>query len=161
LSSANVDHGFHLGEFRMPMFKCQPYDTDITVPFFIRGPGIQPGRVITDKIGLNIDVAPTIAALVYTAPPAEALIDGRSLTPLIFTEDAQEQAQHPAAQNNAAASTADEWRTDFLFEFWAGGAPGGKVAREYLCDHVMMSPNNTYAGMLPACSLDSLVVCVF
>jgi hypothetical protein len=79
---------------------------------------------------------------------------------LIFTEDAQEQAQHPAAQNNAAASTADEWRTDFLFEFWAGGAPGGKVAREYLCDHVMMSPNNTYAGMLPACSLDSLVVCV-
>jgi arylsulfatase A-like enzyme len=80
------DHGFHLGEFRMPMFKCQPYDTDITVPFFIRGPGIRPGHVITDKIGLNIDVAPTIAALVGTAPPAAALVDGRSLTPLLFAQ---------------------------------------------------------------------------
>ena len=55
-------------------------------PFFIRGPGIRPGHVITDKIGLNIDVAPTIAGLIGTKPPAEALIDGRSLEPLLFAD---------------------------------------------------------------------------
>jgi arylsulfatase A-like enzyme len=31
--------GFHLGEFNMPYFKGQPYETDLRVPFMIRGPG--------------------------------------------------------------------------------------------------------------------------
>jgi N-acetylglucosamine-6-sulfatase len=57
------DHGFHLGEMSMPYFKCQPYDTDIRVPFMIRGPGIRPGRTLTE-FGLNVDIAPTIADLV-------------------------------------------------------------------------------------------------
>lgn len=128
------DHGFHLGEWRMPMFKAQPYETDINVPFLIRGPGIQPGRTL-QGIGLNIDIAPTIAALIGTVPPPAAKVDGQSLLPLLF----------------GGASTA--WREDFLFEFWAGGQPGGAVAREYVCDHVMMAPNNTYAGVRTAAGL--------
>ena len=77
------DHGFHLGEMSMPYFKCQPYDTDLRVPFLIRGPGIQPGRRVS-AIGLNVDIAPTIADLVYTVPPDAALVDGHSLAPHAF-----------------------------------------------------------------------------
>jgi hypothetical protein len=41
------DHGFHLGEMMMPYFKGQPYDTDLRVPFMIRGPGIAPGSTVS------------------------------------------------------------------------------------------------------------------
>ena len=72
-----LSQGFHLGEMNMPYFKGQPYDTDLRVPFMIRGPGIAAGVTI-EHIGLNIDVAPTIASLLGVAPPAAAKIDGRS-----------------------------------------------------------------------------------
>ena len=127
-----ADHGFHLGEFRMPFFKGQPYDSDINVPMMVRGPGIRAGAVL-DQIGLNIDIAPTIAALVGTSPPAEAVVDGRSLAPLLF-----------APSDTAAAAV--PWRDDFLFEFWAGP----KTAFGAYCHHIMMSGNNTYAGVRTA-----------
>ena len=59
---------------------------------------------------------------------------------------------------SASESKSIDWRTDFLFEFWAGGKPGGTVAREYLCNHVMMAPNNTYAGVR---TIDGMKLVVF
>ena len=112
----------------MPYFKAQPYDTDLRVPFMIRGPGIRTG-VTVDAIGLNIDVAPTIAALLGTAPPQAAKVDGRSLVPILFARDA---APVPA------------WRKDFLFEFWSGSA---NTPRGPYCHHIIAAPNNTYAGV--------------
>lgn len=100
------------------------YDTDIRVPFMIRGPGITPGSVVS-SIGLNVDIAPTIAGLFNTVPFADSLVDGHSLLPLVF-------------------GPAPAWRKDFVFEFWAGGKG---VARGPYCDHAMMAVNNTYAGV--------------
>lgn len=37
------DHGYQLGQFRLPVEKEQPYEHVIRIPFFIRGPGIQEG----------------------------------------------------------------------------------------------------------------------
>eukprot|EP01048_Picozoa_sp_COSAG05_P014418 COSAG05_NODE_1633_length_4368_cov_1.606934_2_plen_248_part_00 len=49
------DHGYHLGQFRIPDEKMMPYETDIRVPFYARGPGIKPGTAISEMIS-NIDV---------------------------------------------------------------------------------------------------------
>ena len=38
--TTSSDHGYHLGEFSMPIDKRQPYEFDIRVPFILRGPGI-------------------------------------------------------------------------------------------------------------------------
>ena len=77
----------------------------------IRGPGIQPGTTVA-QMGLNIDIAPTIAALGGTVPPPEAQVDGRSLLPLLFPDEtgSTQQAQ-------------DTWRQSFLFEFYSGEVP--------------------------------------
>ena len=56
------DHGFHMGQWRIPYTKHLPYDTDIRVPLFMRGPGMKHG-VETDNIVSNIDILPTILSL--------------------------------------------------------------------------------------------------
>ena len=139
------DHGFHLGEFRMPYFKGQPYDTDLNVPMMVRGPGIRAGAVI-DQIGLNIDVGPTIAELVGTAPPPEAKVDGRSLAPLLL-----------ARSDAELAAAAVGWRDDFLFEFWCGAdlrqqppSTFPPPAKGGYCDRIICSWNNTYQGVRTA-----------
>jgi len=52
------DHGYHLGEFGMPIDKRQPYEFDIRIPMIIRGPTI--AKNVTSKVpALMVDMAPT------------------------------------------------------------------------------------------------------
>ena len=53
------DHGYHLGEFGMPIDKRQPYEFDIRVPFILRGPNIAANTRSEVPI-LMVDVAPTL-----------------------------------------------------------------------------------------------------
>ena len=53
------DHGYHLGEFGMPIDKRQPYEFDIRVPFILRGPEIAANTRSEVPI-LMVDVAPTL-----------------------------------------------------------------------------------------------------
>ena len=41
------DHGFHMGQFCLGPCKRQPYDTDLRVPFLVRGPGVPAGGTVT------------------------------------------------------------------------------------------------------------------
>lgn len=76
----NSDNGFHLGEHDLRAGKETAFDTDISVPLVVTGPGITPGSRV-DALTQNIDLAPTFDELVgATAPPT---VDGRSLVPLL------------------------------------------------------------------------------
>ena len=78
------DNGFHMGEHRLFIGKTTAYEEDIRVPFVIRGPGIQPGRKLTQLV-LNNDLAPTFAAIAGVEQPA--FVDGRSFLPLLAKKE--------------------------------------------------------------------------
>jgi N-acetylglucosamine-6-sulfatase len=93
------DHGYHLGQHRIPIEKMLPYETDIRVPFFIRGPGIKPGTKLSEMIA-NVDIAPTLLDL--AGLPVPKVMDGLSMKRLLTGEQSE------------------PWRTRFISEFAEG-----------------------------------------
>ena len=53
------DHGYHLGTFGLPLDKRMPYETDIRVPLYVRGPNVQPMDQHAISV-ITLDLAPTI-----------------------------------------------------------------------------------------------------
>ena len=86
------DNGWFAGEHRLGIGKQAVYEESIRVPLVVSGPGIRGGQTI-DDLSLNIDLAPTIAALAGVTPPD--FVDGRSLLPLL-------QGESPPAVRQAA-----------------------------------------------------------
>ena len=112
------DNGFHLGEHRLMQGKNTAYETDIRVPFVVRGPGVPAGRH-DDAIVLNNDLAPTFAAMAGVRAPE--FVDGRSFLPLL--------SPHPAAWDRAA----------FMIE-----RRGGRDAQEELGDGDTLRGANSF-----------------
>eukprot|EP01061_Rhynchopus_euleeides_P028592 TRINITY_DN4660_c0_g1_i1.p1 TRINITY_DN4660_c0_g1~~TRINITY_DN4660_c0_g1_i1.p1 ORF type:complete len:551 (+),score=131.54 TRINITY_DN4660_c0_g1_i1:212-1654(+) len=76
------DHGFKLGQWRVPTAKEHPYETDIHVPLFISGPGIKEGVQLPDIAG-NVDFLPTILKLAGEDVPLDET-DGREFASLLL-----------------------------------------------------------------------------
>jgi arylsulfatase A-like enzyme len=95
------DNGYHLGEHRLDAGKYTPYETDVRVPLFVRGPGV-PGGVVTAALSGTVDLAPTFAELAGVTLPVEH--DGRSLAPVLLGDGRSE-----------------EWRGSFLLEDFRNG----------------------------------------
>jgi arylsulfatase A-like enzyme len=70
------DNGFQFGGHRMDHGKGDAYDESIRVPLIVRGPGVAQGKS-EPALALNIDFAPTFAAIAGAAVPDS--VDGRSL----------------------------------------------------------------------------------
>ena len=114
------DHGFQLGQFRLPSCKLQPYDHDLRVPFSISGPGI-PARSSFDFVAGMVDVAPTLLSLVGGSPPLA--MDGKSFADLLLKP-----------------SDVGSIRQKHMIEYWSLG----NVIRY---GHYIDMPNNTFIGV--------------
>lgn len=101
------DHGYHLGQFGILKGKALPYDFDIRVPLFIRGPGVLRDTKIPNIVG-NVDIAPTILDMAGLAIPDH--MDGRSMLTLI---------KHHKQENNVRGDLVfprRPWRNSLLIE---------------------------------------------
>lgn len=110
------DNGFHMGEHRLPAGKNTAYDEDLRVPLIVRGPSVPAGRTLT-YLAMNIDFAPTFAALAGAAAPS--FVDGRSLVPLL----------------GPAPPSSSQWRQAFVAEHFTDNPQrttrrGGRGASE-------------------------------
>ena len=119
------DHGFNLGQLRLPSCKLQPYEHDIRVPFHILGPGIPRGNKF-DFVSGMVDVAPTLLSL-GGGQPLDTM-DGKSFADLLTSGKDDE------------AIKASGWRDKHMLEYWSLG----NVIR---LEHYIDMPNNTYIGV--------------
>ncbi|MFN2543232.1 MAG: sulfatase [Actinomycetota bacterium] len=95
------DNGIMWGEHRLIGLKEVPYEESIRVPMVIRYDPLTKKARRDSHFVLNIDLAPTFAALAGVKAPG---VEGVSLLPLL--------------RRNAKS-----WRTDFLVEHMKGGHP--------------------------------------
>jgi len=99
------DHGYHMGQHRLPEGKWTAYEEDIRVPLVVRGPGVPRSQTRQHTV-LNNDFAPTSTKPAGAAAPG--FVDGRSLAPLLsgnpppasgwrsaFLVEAKTSTQHP------------------------------------------------------------------
>ena len=115
------DHGFQLGQFRLPSCKLQPYEHDIRVPFHIFGPGIEAKQTMDFVAGM-VDIAPTIIDLAGGEIPER--MDGHSFAGLLKHEPVP---YRPGQDKH-------------MIEYWTLG----NVIRY---GHYIDMPNNTYIGV--------------
>lgn len=108
----SADHGYHLGNHRVPCGKTLPYKEDTHVPLIMRGPGI-PASLDTDLPSNHIDIVPTLldfAGLDKSEWPD--FLDGRSLRPY-FTA---------TSSNTTSTDANDVSHVEAInVEFWGNG----------------------------------------
>ncbi|KAI9335268.1 putative arylsulfatase [Obelidium mucronatum] len=82
----STDNGYHIGLHRLNAGKTTPYEDDVNVPFYVRGPGVAKGKVRQD-VNSHTDIAPTflkIAGAKQSAYP----FDGEPIP--IFEHDVED-----------------------------------------------------------------------
>uniref|UniRef100_A0A670IUX3 N-acetylglucosamine-6-sulfatase n=1 Tax=Podarcis muralis TaxID=64176 RepID=A0A670IUX3_PODMU len=129
------DHGYHTGQFSLPIDKRQLYEFDIRVPLLVRGPGVKPNQTHLQPV-LNIDLGPTFLDIAGI-DASQTSMDGQSFLPLLVNKTHK-----------------SKWRSDFLVEYTGEGhthqdphcpALGPGVSQcfpDCVCEDAF---NNTYA----------------
>jgi N-acetylglucosamine-6-sulfatase len=161
------DNGFHMGEHNFSGGKALPYIEDVNVPFFIRGPGIQPGITI-HQMTANIDVAPTI--LDMAGGKTADFVDGRSMMPLWGSGDTSGwrkglliEAGYTNRDSKALIFRSVRTETTFYVEFYDGAVEYYDLAADpYERDNIVgsldagtLSNLHTWLDKLKTCAADT------
>ena len=77
------DNGQHFGDYRIPPGKRQAYDTDIRVPFLVRGPDVKGAEKVTEVV-MSVDLLPTWVELAGGEGLGSYEPDGKSMIDLLF-----------------------------------------------------------------------------
>eukprot|EP00937_MAST-01D_sp_MAST-1D-sp2_P003799 g3799.t1 len=109
------DHGYKQGQWRVGTSKQHPYETDIHVPFLVRGPGVKANTTHDDIVG-NVDLTPTLLSLAGVTPPP--FMDGHSILPLLGLPNPE---PAPGARPQRRQKGKAAWRTEFLNEYYSVG----------------------------------------
>ncbi|XP_062518789.1 N-acetylglucosamine-6-sulfatase-like [Corticium candelabrum] len=125
------DHGYNLGQFRLPSGKFHVYDHDIKVPYLIRGPTVTANHTSAAVVS-NLDIVPTVLHLAGVEPRYE--LDGKPLNPVL--------------QGNVPES----WRDTMLIEYWGLGYVRRGPCRQGVSacpghDSLEDAPSNTYSAV--------------
>lgn len=140
------DNGFFFGEHRFQFGKYMPYEESLTVPLYIRGPGVAVGQV-NDTVVTNADLAPTILEMADAKPLR--VMDGVSLGPLL--KDPALLWDRPVAIEGLSPpiTLQPEWhgirtRRFAYFEFVSGGVNGVElydiVKDPYQMNNLVLNP---------------------
>ncbi|KAK3722917.1 hypothetical protein LTR37_002062 [Vermiconidia calcicola] len=125
-----TDNGYHIGQHRLPPGKTCNLEEDINIPFFIRGPGVEKGKIVSDAT-THTDIIPTLFEL--AGIPLHDDFDGE---PISVTDKMQRDVPRRSEHINV------EFWGPGLFEgiyspSGSGLAPGSGLIS-------VMGPNNTY-----------------
>jgi len=128
------DHGYNLGQHRLPSCKLNVYDHDIRIPMVIKGPGIKPGQFF-DFPASNVDVGPSFLGL---AGITQTTMDGKSVIPQLV--DPSDPSVSESTRQHIAQSSGS-WRDYHLVEYYSLGS----VTRT---GHLVDDPkSNTYRAI--------------
>ena len=138
---ATSDHGYHLGEWGLPFEKSTPYDTDVRVPFYVRGPGVAPGSTVHGLVSL-MDVGATLLELAGAAQPGERTTDGRSIVPLLGGDGRAPPGWRAGGLLIEHEGELNQWM-QVCGTIWNASCPGVAQDPFYLID----GPQNTWASL--------------
>ena len=144
------DHGWNLGQHRLPGGKHNVYDHATRIPFVIRGPGIKAGMEFTHPAS-NVDVAPTLLGLAGVDELSKYM-DGSSIVSLLIdpsliddvlpsTRTHLARHQEADAMRVAKGEAPKKWRTFHPIEF---AGLNNHTWFDHLIDDVV---SNTYRAM--------------
>lgn len=107
------DHGYNLGQHRLPSNKFLLYSHSLRIPMLVKGPGVPKGAEL-DFLGTNVDVAPTILGLAGLDTPG--YMDGKSIVPLLVTDLGDDSV--PASVKRHLSTASKPARTSSFHEYY-------------------------------------------
>lgn len=125
-----TDNGFHIGQHRLPPGKTCAIEEDINIPFFVRGPGVDKGQIVSFRT-THTDIVPTIFEL--AGMPLRKEFDGEPIPVTV-----KRQVEKPKRSEHVNV------------EFWGAGIFEGEITP--IGDGLLpipglihaLGPNNTY-----------------
>jgi N-acetylglucosamine-6-sulfatase len=148
------DHGYNLGTFRLPVEKFHMLESDVRVPFIVRGPGVPPNST-SPALVANIDIGATILDLAGL-PPAATPTDGRSFKGALFPSSSPSEPSAVSAQppRDRLVLEYGRWGTTYIVR-GACGISCGICSPEL--SRLLDAPSNTFSAVRVINSTHNLI----